>query len=323
MKEQFVKMSPSRVWILNLLALSGSLIVRANAQSTTSVSVSPSRPTDAVVVPPDFVGFGFETGFLNSYDNEFSNNLVNSIADRMSVPPIIRVGGTSGDLVKFDAQQKENTTCTGDGCENSSGTSFTLGPSYFEGFKSFPRAHMSFQAPLGATSTNDSLIYVERAYKALGAGRTAAIAIGNEPAFDVTTKAQVYVNDAKSLESKIIDALGLTGAAKRIFEVGEINNHYTETDVAFTLEDAFKANLNDTGNVKLAAEHYYQVVERAKTAKEPGTDLSGINRIVSRRKRIEYSHSWQARFSITHTSSRTSSHTRTLSLTSMAALHMC
>ena len=40
-----------------------------------------------------------ETAFLNAYDNDFSHNLINSVADRMSSPPIIRIGGTSGYVV--------------------------------------------------------------------------------------------------------------------------------------------------------------------------------------------------------------------------------
>lgn len=37
-----------------------------------------------------------DAAFLNSYDNEFSQNLLSSVADRMSAPPTFRVGGTSG-----------------------------------------------------------------------------------------------------------------------------------------------------------------------------------------------------------------------------------
>jgi hypothetical protein len=60
------------------------------------VTVPQSVPESVPIVPGDFVGFGFEIAFLNSYDNEFSNNLVNSVASRMGKPPVIRLGGTSG-----------------------------------------------------------------------------------------------------------------------------------------------------------------------------------------------------------------------------------
>lgn len=60
------------------------------------VTVPPSVSESVAIVPGDFVGFGFEIAFLNSYDNEFSNNLVNSVAARMGKPPVIRIGGTSG-----------------------------------------------------------------------------------------------------------------------------------------------------------------------------------------------------------------------------------
>ena len=68
----------------------------AQTAATRTISFPASRPSGAVTVPADFVGFGFESAFLNDYDNDFSRNLVDSVASRMSAPPIIRIGGTSG-----------------------------------------------------------------------------------------------------------------------------------------------------------------------------------------------------------------------------------
>ena len=150
--------------------------------SATTLSVSSAAPSDAVQVPADFVGFGFETAFLNDYTvGTFSENLVNSVAKRLSAPVIIRIGGTSGDRVLFDPNQVEIKVCAGGDCPVGSSATYILGPSYFEGFKRFQNQHFTFQAPMGPdVNTTGSLDYVIRAYNAIGADRVAAIAMGNE-----------------------------------------------------------------------------------------------------------------------------------------------
>lgn len=59
------------------------------------ISFPSSQPSNAATVRADFVGLGFDNAFLNDYTNDFSANLINSVAARMSVPPILRIGGTS------------------------------------------------------------------------------------------------------------------------------------------------------------------------------------------------------------------------------------
>ena len=104
-----------------------------------TVSVPPSAPSEAVQVPGNFIGFGFETAFLNDYcAGDFSENLVNSVAKRLGEPLIIRVGGTSGDRFAYDPDQSEIALCTGGDCPIGSSASYTFGPSYFDGFKCFP-----------------------------------------------------------------------------------------------------------------------------------------------------------------------------------------
>ena len=151
------------------------------SKTTKSISVAISKPSNAVLVPKDFVGFGFETAFLNNYANAFSQNLVNSVAKRLGETIIIRVGGTSGDRLFFDPNQAAATNCIEGDCPTGSSASFILGPSYFNGFKSFPNQHWTFQAPNNETlNTTNALAYATRAYEAAGSSRVAAIAIGNE-----------------------------------------------------------------------------------------------------------------------------------------------
>ena len=182
---------------------------------TRTLSVPTSRPSDAAAVPADFVSFGFESAFLNDFANDFSENLVGSAAKRSGKPAVIRIGGTSGDKFLFDPNQSAIKVCVDGECPIGSNAQYILGPSYFDGFKSFPDARMTIQAPLGANvNTSLSLEYVRRAYQARGAEGVAAIALGNEPNFYDTAKK--YADDAKALANNITKDLKLKD--KRIFE---------------------------------------------------------------------------------------------------------
>ena len=226
----------------------------------TSLSIALSAPSNAVQVPGDFVGFGFETAFLNNYAvGNFSENLVNSVAKRLCSPVIIRIGGTSGDRVLFDPDQEEAAVCIDGDCPVGSDATYILGPSYFEGFKRFQNQHFTFQAPLGPdVNTTGSLDYVVCAYNALGADRVAGIALGNEPDLYASPyTAKDYIHDAKALEHAITDALNLS-SEQRIFEVLDLAGGGHE-DSGFTAEHAFKLHIDRKDNTKYAAQHWYQI----------------------------------------------------------------
>ena len=94
---------------------------------------------------------------------------------------------------------------------------------------------MTFQAPLGRNiDIPNSLAYVRRAYKALGPDRLVAIAIGNEVSF-YEPGAEAYVNNATTLEDRIVDALNLTGSSAKIFEVLDLPSHSNESVLKWTL----------------------------------------------------------------------------------------
>lgn len=187
-------------------------------------------PSDAPLAPGDFVGFGFETAFLPNYAvGSFSQNLVNSVAKRIPGPVTIRIGGTSGDRFEFNPDQPEIKVCIDGDCPVGSGASYILGPSYFDAFSAFPEQKFSFQARMGAElNLTAALEYVRRAYGVLGEGRTAAIALGNEPdlyagQYGVAYGVQDYVRDGLELERRIVEALALEGEASKIFQIGELS----------------------------------------------------------------------------------------------------
>lgn len=103
-------------------------------------------------------------------------------------------------------------------------------------------------------NTTGSLDYVTHAYQTVGAGRVAAIALGNEvDVYGSPYTVQQYVTDAKALETKITSALGLS-SNERIFEVLDIAG----AGGAFSVQNAFNAGLDSNGAVKYAAQHWYQ-----------------------------------------------------------------
>lgn len=198
------------------------LLVALETVAVHAISLSPkaTKPDGAYVVPKDFIGFGIEAAFINNYTGDFTQNLISSVASRMSEKPVMRIGGTSGDKFTFDPNQSAVRVCASGDCPNGSNAAYILGPSYFDGFKSFTMAKINIQAPLGATvNLTNSKDYVTRAYNNVGADRVDAIALGNEPEwYDDTAKE--YVTGALKVESALIDALGLEGDDRVIFEAG-------------------------------------------------------------------------------------------------------
>lgn len=222
-----------------------------------SMSVPQSKPSNAVQVPGNFVGFGFETAFINDYAvGSFSENLVNSVANRLGETVIIRIGGTSGDLLLFDPSQKEKKVCIDGDCPIGSSATYILGPSYFEGFKSFPNQHWSIQAPLGpVVNSTNSLEYISRAYSAAGADRVDAIAIGNEPdTYGGDYTLVDYIEAAKKLEKKIVKKLGL--GDQRIFEI--LDTASGEPTGNFSVSRAFEDGIDSIPDTKYVAQHWYQ-----------------------------------------------------------------
>ncbi|KAJ5612102.1 hypothetical protein N7510_005296 [Penicillium lagena] len=270
--------------------------------ATTSVNapLSSEAPEGAVQAPSNFVGFGFETAFINDYTNEFTLNLLESIAERLGTAPTIRIGGTSGDRVLFDPSQDEVKVCIAGDCPIGSAATYILGPSYFDGFSSFQDFDMTFQAPLGPTlNISNTLTYVSRAYKNVGKDRLAAIAIGNEPnlypsQYGITYTVDQYVNDSKTVMSDVSNTLGL--GKSRIFEVLDFATRSPLFDlyvpfsqglsmqkmlIIFSSADTFENNIDSSDNVKVAAWHYYQLGTDYTTTAQQQTYLMNHSAITS------------------------------------------
>jgi hypothetical protein len=229
---------------------------QATVTSTQTVSVPTARPTNAFNVPADFPSVGFETAFLDGYDNDFSDNLVASLASRMAEPPIVRVGGTSGDIITYNPDQEEAAICTDDVCNSAS--TFILGKSYFNAMSRFQSARFSIQAPLtdGNPNSTNIIDYIQRAYNALGADRVDAIALGNEVNW-YEDDGPSYVADAQAAKDAINSVLDL--GTEPIWEILDTASEDASTGGApYTVQGVFDNGINSDNKVKYVAEHYYQ-----------------------------------------------------------------
>ncbi|KAK8852021.1 hypothetical protein PGQ11_014500 [Apiospora arundinis] len=232
--------------------------------ATQTLQVPGTKPTGAVSVPADFLGLNIESAFLNNYNNPFSNNLVSSLASRMAAPPVVRVGGTSGDEFVFDPAQPEDQVkiCVRGECPNGSAASYKIGPKFFEGYKGFKDARITIQAPQGPR-VNRTLVreFVRRAWDARAAAgldprtNVEAIALGNEPEF-YDRDVEKYVKDALELEDIVIKELKLEGDERKIFEA--VNS--AKQNIYDTI-DALKAGINKNKLTKWTAEHEYQIFD--------------------------------------------------------------
>ncbi|KAJ5128974.1 uncharacterized protein N7443_006089 [Penicillium atrosanguineum] len=225
----------------------------------TFIVVPKSTPSNALFVPADFFGFGFESGFLPYYNNDFSRNVVTSIQARMSQPLVIRVGGTSGDNITVHQDQKEASHCTSDRCNSLS--HFDIGLSYFDTFTQFPNASWTVQAPMGVHfNITNTMTYLRHAWNAIGKDRVSAIALGNEPNWypmqDKSYDYAAYTKDAIEIEDRVIKDFALEGDDRRIFQVGEIASEAVSSD--FNLLGILQGRLGRNGRTKYAAEHFYQ-----------------------------------------------------------------
>ncbi|KAJ5088513.1 hypothetical protein N7456_012129 [Penicillium angulare] len=251
------------------------------ANSAIKVPLSLTAPIDAIQAPDNYVGFGFETAFINDYANTFTLNLLNSIGKRLGSVPTIRIGGTSGDRVTFDDSQQEIKVCIEGDCPIGSAASYILGPRYFDGFEYFEDFGITFQAPLGADlNVSNTEIYVSRAYEQVN--HLVAIAIGNEPdlystQYDVDYTLGQYVNDSQTIIAAVSEILEFDEGG-RVFEVLD----FASNKPSFDLIDVFGDNSYNSTNAKLAAWHWYQLSANYSSSEELQTYLMNHTAIITR-----------------------------------------
>lgn len=214
-----------------------------NAAKPRTISVAASVPQgSSPPVDPSFPALAFETSSFYNYamnedgkPNTFSQNLINAIFSRTGGTPVLRVGGTSGDLGSFNAAQKVPASRPATEGGPAFGKPFLqIGPSYFEAYKSFPNANFVFMVPFAhyfggeKGRLQNMLNWAEHGLKVIG-DRLDALEIGNEPDFynkkhfDTAKYIRLFNTAQKTLSKKFKQLQG-----KQIFQA--LDKAYSELD---------------------------------------------------------------------------------------------
>ncbi|KAK3070119.1 hypothetical protein LTR53_011019 [Teratosphaeriaceae sp. CCFEE 6253] len=132
----------------------------------------------------EFSSFADFAGNLSA-PNEYSNNLLASIARYAGSKPLVRVGGNTQDLTTFNATQSEATLQYFTAANPDYPTNQTIGPAFFESYQTWPGVRFSHGFNLAADSAEahaallDSVPFACRALR----GKLNGWELGNEPDF--------------------------------------------------------------------------------------------------------------------------------------------
>ncbi|MCJ1293681.1 hypothetical protein MMC34_005236 [Xylographa carneopallida] len=249
----------------------------STASSTPLPSGSSNPPATLLASAPastfpaiqeSFVSFAIEFYFFPDFSgnlaspNTFSNNLLSNIGNISGTKPYIRVGGNTQDLAIFDAALPVATQATYiDGHPED----ISIGPSFFEGYSSFPGSKFIHgfnlkNATNSATGWGSLLDEVPVACKSLD-GKLVWWEYGNEP--DVyprppsTWNTSSYVDDwhngtaaiQQQLSSSCPDMSSGT-------QYGFVGPSLLGTGGLPPVQ-LFKSGLNDNGEVKQYTMHHY------------------------------------------------------------------
>jgi hypothetical protein len=224
-----------------------------------SVTIPKTVPANAgPVVERDFMGYAFEvsTFYNSSFDaagkpNAFVANLINGISDRTGSTVKLRVGGTSGDLGSYAANQKlpVNRPATQGGPAFTQ-PYLTVGPSYFNAFKNFPNANFVLMVPSYHDKLDNSIEWARKGLAAIG-DRLDAVEIGNEPNFWKNFSVQKYVDRTIKFERGLVKAFPKLN--QKIFQ--GIDKAWSP-QTFLPAEEAFAKGLNKDKRIKQVGYQY-------------------------------------------------------------------
>jgi hypothetical protein len=186
----------------NVHIASACVLVTLNAIANVhaSVSVTPAATVDTAssvssILSPSYIGMGIEPSNLFAFvgtrqPNTLTNNLLGNLANYTGIPPHIRVGGNTEDLMIYDPSYngyylQPNPSST----SNSDSTLF--GPKYFSAIDNLPnKTPVSLGIGLaynGSDAVNMSVSIAQQAVTSLTNVNLVGLEIGNEPDLYIQT----------------------------------------------------------------------------------------------------------------------------------------
>ncbi|MCJ1248607.1 hypothetical protein MMC30_005825 [Trapelia coarctata] len=257
-------------------------------------SGSPSTPLPVATLqasPPkssfpaiqeSFVSFAVELLFFpdfagnHSSPNTFSDTLLNNIGNISGTKPYIRVGGNSQDLAIYDAALPTATKATWLQAPNMHPEDISIGPSFFEGYSSFPGTKFIHgfnmkNATNSAAGWQSLLDTVPVACKALE-GRLLWWEYGNEPdvyprpssAWNDTSYVADWHNGTSAIQKELARACPNMASGN---EYGYVGPSLLGTNKLLPVR-LYQGGLNDNGVIKQDTMHHYMG-----DAMSPGVNL--------------------------------------------------
>jgi hypothetical protein len=173
-----------------LTAVSCTSIPSKPPTNSTHITLPKGPPADAGVPLQPFVSFSIEFSSFPDYagnlshPNNYSNNLLDNLAEFTKLKPLIRVGGNTADFAIFNQSLDEAIVGIVDPAKSSDyPTTITIGPAFFESYLTWPDTQFVHGFNLGKNSTTARQALIDSvpfACKAL-TGRLAYWELGNEP----------------------------------------------------------------------------------------------------------------------------------------------
>ncbi|KAJ5533180.1 hypothetical protein N7494_009732 [Penicillium frequentans] len=237
----------------------------------TSVPADASQP-----VAHDFASISIPIHFFAEYagnkssPNIFSRDIIELLHHKTGAYPHIRVGGTSADRAIYNAPQVESVILSSE-YSNGIPLEVYVGPTFFEGFESFPGVPWTFQVNL-ANNKSDAL------ENALLEARVALSHIKeNLVAFEVGNEPDLYPGAVRPLNYSTADYVReWTGFADAISDEVLRGNPYgldhwrifqaltfVDKGDGFSTAKAFQDGIDKSGHVKTVSLHQYAAGNQA------------------------------------------------------------
>ncbi|KAH8817312.1 glycoside hydrolase family 79 protein [Xylogone sp. PMI_703] len=237
--------------------------------SMLSVSAPAHAPFGASqVIDHAFGSFSFPAHFFadycgnRSHPNLFSRDILDLLYEKTGAHPYIRVGGTSADHTTYNASQKLSVE-TFNVSSNGIPGAVHVGPTWFEGFESFPGTEWTFQVSLRGTVENavaEAQLCMDHAKHSL-----ISFEIGNEPDiaasqgfapknYSLADYVDEWLEYADAISENVLKGNRYGLDERRFFQAFAYAGHDLN---GFSVEGAFNDGINKHGYVKSVSQHEY------------------------------------------------------------------
>ncbi|KAJ2955044.1 hypothetical protein NQZ79_g8886 [Umbelopsis isabellina] len=251
---------------LGLVALS--YLSFATAQNV-SISLPTAIPANATVLDPRLCSMSLEFQSLEYYagelgsPNQFTQNVVKNIVDRVGQPPAVRVGGNTQDRTYYDPSVLAVRLPAGNASvPNPTQMQIYVGPNFFKLAKNLPaNTLVTFGVNLKFNNLTDAIDETKAIFAAFPGGKAGKVVlerieIGNEPDF-YFDGVDSYADRWTEFAQNISQAVNLVPGKGPHFQAGDFAGHSASN---FSITRLLQTDIvsGDTGaRINTVAQHNY------------------------------------------------------------------